>query len=75
MYVCLCLYYCIGECVDMCVSIVCQVLISLSSPASGTRQLLANPPVAGPRLSPSYLTRKAVSVMGSDDLVVGKDHL
>ena len=43
--------------------------------ASGTGQLLANPPVAGPRLSPEKSTRMAVTMIGSNDLVVGEDHL
>ena len=42
-------------------------------PASG--QLQANPHVAGPWLSPGKPTRRAVTTMGSNDLVVGEDHV
>ena len=38
------------------------------------RQLQANPPVAGPRLTPRKSTRRAVATMGSNDLVVGEDY-
>ena len=38
--------------------------------ASGSGQLQANPHVAGPWLSPSKPTRRAVTTMGSNDLVV-----
>ena len=43
--------------------------------ASGTRQLQANPHVAGPWLSPGKPTRRAVTTMGSNDLVVGEVHM
>ena len=43
--------------------------------ASGSGQLQANPTVAGPRLSPEKPVRRAVTTMGSDDLVVGDDHM
>ena len=43
--------------------------------ASGTGQLLANPHVAGPWLSPGKPTRRAVTTMGSNDLVVGEVHM
>ena len=43
--------------------------------ASGIGQLQANPHVAGPWLSPGKLTRRAVTTMGSNDLVVGEDHM
>ena len=39
--------------------------------ASGSGQLQANPHVAGPWLSPGKPTRRAVTTMGSNDLVVG----
>ena len=39
--------------------------------ASGSRQLQSNPHVAGPWLSPGKHTRRAVTTMGSNDLVVG----
>ena len=42
---------------------------------SGTVQLLANPHVAGPWLSPGKPTRLAVSTIWSNDLVVGEDHM
>ena len=38
--------------------------------ASGTGQLQANPPVTYP-----MPTRRAVTTMGSNDLVIGEDHL
>ena len=38
-------------------------------------QLQANPHVAGPWLSPGKPTRRAVATMGSNDLVVGEDHM
>ena len=41
---------------------------------SGSGQLQANPHVAGPWLSPGKPTRRAVTTMGSNDLVVGEDH-
>ena len=43
--------------------------------ASGSGQLQANPHVAGPWLSPGKPTRRAVTTMGSNDLVVGEDHM
>ena len=43
--------------------------------ASGTRQLQANPPMVGPKLSLGKFTRRAVTMMGSNDLVVGEDHM
>ena len=43
--------------------------------ASGSGQLQANPHVAGPWLSPRKPTRRAVTTMGSNDLVVGEDHM
>ena len=43
--------------------------------ASGSGQLQANPPVAGPRLSPGKLTRRATTTMGSIDLLTGEDLL
>ena len=43
--------------------------------ASGSGQLQANPHVAGPWLSPGKPTRRAVSTMGSNDLVVGEVHM
>ena len=43
--------------------------------ASGARQLQANPHVAGPWLSPGKPTRREVTTMGSNDLVVGEDHM
>ena len=42
---------------------------------SGSGQLQANPHVAGPWLSPGKPTRRAVATMGSNDFVVGKDHM
>ena len=42
---------------------------------SGTGQLRVNPPVVGPRLSPGKSTRIVVTMMGSDGLVVGEDHM
>ena len=41
----------------------------------GFGQLQANPHVAGPWLSPWKPTRMAVTTMGSNDLVVGEDHM
>ena len=43
--------------------------------ASGSKQLQANPHVAGPWLSPGKSTRRAVTTMGSNDLVVGEVHM
>ena len=43
--------------------------------ASGSRQLQANSHVAGPWLSPGKPTRRAVTTMGSNDLVVGVDYM
>ena len=43
--------------------------------ASGSGQLQANPHVAGPWLYPGKPTRRAVTTGGSDDLVVGEDHM
>ena len=43
--------------------------------ASGSGQLQANPHVAGPLLSPGKPTRRAVTTMGSNGLVVGDDHM
>ena len=41
--------------------------------ASGSGQLQANPHVAGPWLSLWKSTRRVVTAMGSNDLVVGED--
>ena len=43
--------------------------------ASGSGQLQANPHVAGPWLSSGKPTRRAVTTMGSNDLVIGEDHM
>ena len=43
--------------------------------ASGSGQLQANPHVAGPWFSPGKPPRRAVTMMGSNDLVVGEDHM
>ena len=43
--------------------------------ASGSGQLQANPHMACPWLSPGKPTRRAVATMGSNDLVVGEDHM
>ena len=43
--------------------------------ASGSGQLRVNPHVAGPWLYPGKSTRRAVTTMGSNDLVVGEDHM
>ena len=43
--------------------------------ASGSGQLQANPHVAGPWLSPGKPTRRAITTMGSNDLVVGEVHM
>ena len=43
--------------------------------ASGSGQLQANPHVVGPWLSHRKPTRRAVTTMGSNDLVVGEDHM
>ena len=43
--------------------------------ASGSGQLQANPHVAGPWLSAGKPTRRAVTTMGSNDLVVGEDRM
>ena len=43
--------------------------------ASGSGQLPSNPHVAGPWLSPGKPTRRTVTTMGSNDLVVGEDHM
>ena len=42
---------------------------------SGSGQLLANPHVAGTWLSHGKPTRRAVTTMGSNDLVVCEDHM
>ena len=43
--------------------------------ASGSGQLQANPHVAGPWLSHGRPTRRAVTTMGYNNLVVGEDHM
>ena len=43
--------------------------------ASGSGQLQANPHVVGLWLSPGKPTRRAVTTMASNDLVVGEDHM
>ena len=43
--------------------------------ASGAGQLQANSPVAGPRFSTGKPTCRVVRTMGSNDLVIGEDHL
>ena len=43
--------------------------------ASGSGLLQANPHMAGPWLSPGTSTRRAVTTMGSNDMVVGEDHM
>ena len=43
--------------------------------ASGSGQLQANPHVAGPWLSLGKPIRRAITTMGSKDLVVGDDHM
>ena len=43
--------------------------------ASGSGQLQANSHVAGPWLSPGKPTRRAVTTIGSNDLVVGEVHM
>ena len=43
--------------------------------ASGSGQLKANSHVAGPWLSHGKSTRRAVATMGSNDLIVGEDHM
>ena len=43
--------------------------------ASDSGQLQANPHVTDPWLSPGKPTRRAVTMMGSNDLVVGEDHM
>ena len=43
--------------------------------ASGSGQFQANPHVSGPWLYPGKPTRRAVTTMGSNDLVVGEDHM
>ena len=43
--------------------------------ASGSGQFQANPHVAGPWHSPGKPTRRAVTTMGCNDLVVGEDHM
>ena len=42
--------------------------------ASSTGQLQANPPVARPNISPGKSSRRTITTMGSNDLVVGLDH-
>ena len=43
--------------------------------ASGSGQLQANPHVAGPWLSPGKPTRRVVTMIGLNDLVIGEDHM
>ena len=43
--------------------------------ASDTRQLQANLPVAGARISPGKSIRRAKTAMGSYDLLVGEDNM
>ena len=43
--------------------------------ASGIGQLLANPHVAGTRLSPGKPSQRAVTTTENNDLDVGEDHL
>ena len=42
--------------------------------ATGNEQLLEKPQEAGPRLSHGKPSRRAVTTLGSNDLVVGEDH-
>ena len=59
-----------------CVSSVATIALHASVVhASGSGQLQANPHVAGPWLSPGKPTRRAVTTMGSNDLVVGEVHM
>ena len=44
-------------------------------PASGSEQLQANPPMAGPTLFLGKPTQKTVTTTGSNDLVESEDHL
>ena len=62
MYVCMCCCHVIG-------------LQASVVHTSGSEQLQANPHVAGPWLSPGKPTRRAVTTMGSNDLVVGEVHM
>ena len=43
--------------------------------ASGSGQMQANPHVAGPWLSSGKPSRRAVTTVGSNDWVVGEDHM
>ena len=56
------------------ITAVCDVDTSVVL-ASGTRQLQANPDVVGPRLSSWKPSRKVVTTMRPNDLVVGEDHM
>ena len=51
------------------------IIIVINPDASGTTQLQANPLVAGPRHSHRKYTHRAVTMMGSNDLVIGEDHI
>ena len=54
------------------------IMLSPDTPvvhASGSGQLRANPHVACQWLSPGKSARRAVTTMGSNDLVVGEDHM
>ena len=56
--------------------VVCNIHLHASVVhASGSGQLQANPHVAGPWLSPGKPTRRAITTMGSNDLVVGEVHM
>ena len=64
----------IGTVVYVCDGTMCMLHASVVH-ASGSGQLQANPHVAGPWLSPGKPTRRAVTTMGSNDLVIGEVHM
>ena len=59
--------------VSACNSIFCPDASVVHASCSG--KLQANPHVAGPWLSLGKPTRRAATTMGSNDLVVGEDHI
>ena len=51
------------------------VLTPPMSPTSGIGKLQANPPVTDQRISAGNPTRRRITMMGSNDLAIGKNYL
>ena len=68
--------FALHNCGQLSLGLQCMVVLHASVVhASGSGQLQANPHVAGPWLSPGKPTRRVVTTMGSNDLVVGEVHM